>query len=143
MAITQAMCTSFKVDLLNGVHNFDAATGDTFKIALYTTDAVLGADTTAYSSTNEASGTGYTAGGLNLVIPVDPTTGGTTAYVDFNDAVWSTATISAAGALIYNSSKANAAVAVLSFGGTVSSTAGAFTVQFPTAGAATAILRLA
>lgn len=143
MAITQAMCTSFKVELLGAVHDFDSVTGDTFKIALFTEDADLGAATTTYSATNETSGTGYTAGGVDLVLTIDPTAGGTTAYVDFENAVWADATISAAGALIYNSTKGNTAVAVLSFGGTVSATAGAFTVQFPAAGASTAILRIA
>lgn len=142
MAITQAMCTSFKQELLTGTHNFTNSTGDTFKIALYTSSASLGASTTAYSTTNEVSGTGYTAGG-NTLTTVTPTTDGTTAYVDFADTSWSSATITARGALIYNSSKGNRAVAVLDFGGDVSSTNGDFTIQFPTANGSTAILRIA
>ena len=139
MAITQAMCTSFKVQLLAGDHDFDT---DTFKIALYTSSATLDASTTAYSATNEASGTGYTAGG-NTLTAVPPTSSGTTAYVDFADTTWSSSTITARGALIYNSSKANKAVAVIDFGADKSSTAGDFTVQFPTADASNAIIRIA
>lgn len=139
MAITQAMCTSFKVQLLAGDHDFDT---DTFKIALYTSDATLGASTTAYSTDDEASGIGYTAGG-NTLTAVAPTSSGTTAYVDFADTTWSSSTITARGALIYNSSKANKAVAVIDFGAEKSSTAGDFTVQFPTADASNAIIRIA
>lgn len=139
MAITQAMCTSFKVQLLAGDHDFDT---DTFKIALYTSSATLDASTTAYSATNEASGTGYTAGG-NSLTAVAPTSSGTTAYVDFADTTWSSSTITARGALIYNSSKANKAVAVIDFGADKSSTAGDFTVQFPAADASNAIIRIA
>lgn len=139
MAITQAMCTSFKVQLLAGDHDFDT---DTFKIALYTSSATLDASTTAYSTTNEVSGTGYTAGG-NTLTAVAPTSSGTTAYVDFADTTWSSSTITARGALIYNSSKADKAVAVLDFGADKSSTAGDFTVQFPTADASNAIIRIA
>lgn len=148
MAITQAMCTSFKTELLNGIHAFGttvvrAGTGaDTFKIALYTSSATLSATTTAYSATNEASGTGYTAGG-NTLTNVAPTSSGTTAYTDFNDTTWSSATITANGALIYNSSQSNKAVAVLAFGGDKTSTAGDFTIIFPAAGASTAIIRIA
>lgn len=139
MAITQAMCTSFKVQLLAGDHDFDT---DTFKIALYTSSATLDASTTAYSATNEVSGTGYTAGG-NTLTAVAPTSSGTTAYVDFSDTTWSSSTITARGALIYNSSKSNKAVAVIDFGSDKSSTAGDFTVQFPTADASNAIIRIA
>lgn len=140
MAITQAMCTSFKQELLEGVHDFTTAT---FKIALYTSSATLSASTTAYSATNEVSGTGYTAGGNTLTV-VAPTTSGTTAYVDFNDTTWSSATITARGALIYNSTAAgNPAVAVLDFGADKTSTAGDFTVSFPTADASNAIIRIA
>jgi len=142
MAITQALCTSFKVELLTGTHNFTATTGDSFKIALYTSSATLGATTTAYSSTNEVSGTGYTAGGAALT-EVTPTSSGTTAYVDFGDATWSSATITARGALIYNSTDSNKAVAVLDFGADKVSTNGDFTVQFPTADSSTAIIRIA
>ena len=142
MAISQAMCTSFKVELLTGTHDFTNTTGDTFKIALYTSSATLDATTTVYSATNEVSGTGYTAGGENLTTTT-PTSGGTTAFTDFEDVTWTNATITARGALIYNSSKANRAVAVIDFGGDVASTAGDFTVQFPTPNSTTAILRLA
>lgn len=148
MAITQAMTTSFKVEMLNGIHAFGtsvvraATTPDTFKIALYTSSATLSAATTAYSVTNEASGTGYTAGG-NTLTTVAPTSSGTTAFLDFNDTTWSTATITANGALIYNSTQSDKAVAVLAFGGDKTSTAGDFTVIFPTADASNAILRIA
>lgn len=142
MAISQAMCTSFKQELLTGTHNFTATTGDVFKIALYTSSATLDATTTAYSATNEVSGTGYTAGG-NTLTNVTPTTSGTTAFTDFADTTWAAATITANGAMIYNSSKANKAVAVLAFGGDKTSTAGDFTVIFPTADASNAIIRIA
>lgn len=141
MAISQAMCTSFKVELLTATHNFTNTTGDVFKIALYTSSATLGATTTAYSSTNEVTGTGYTAGG-NTLTNVTPTSSGTTAYTDFADTTWTTATITANGALIYNSSKSNKAVAVLAFGSDKTSTAGDFTIQFPVADASNAIIRL-
>jgi len=141
MAITQAIASSFKQELLAGVHDFSASTGDVFKIALYTSSATLSSATTAYSSTNEVSGTGYTAGGGTLVNATgSPFLSGTAAYIDFDDYTWSGSTISAAGALIYNSSKSNKAVAVLSFGGTFSSTAGDFTVTFPAATSSTAVL---
>lgn len=148
MAISQAMCTSFKVELLNGIHAFGttvtrgATTADTFKIALYTSSATLGASTTAYSATNEVSGTGYTATG-NTLTTVAPTSSGTTAFTDFNDTTWSTATITAAGALIYNDTQGDKAVAVLDFGGDKTSTAGNFTIVFPTADASNAIIRIA
>ena len=142
MAISQAMCTSFKVELLQGVHNFTASTGDVFKIALYTSSATLGASTTAYTVSNEVSGTGYTAGG-NTLTNVTPTSSGTTAFTDFADTTWSTATITARGALIYNSTESNKAVAVLDFGSDKTSTAGAFTIVFPTADASNAIIRVA
>jgi len=150
MAITQAMSTSFKVEILTAFHNFGttvtrAGTGaDTFKIALYTSSATLDSTTTAYSVTNETSGTGYTAGGNTLVISNTPNSvSGTTAWLSFSNSTWTTSTISAAGALIYNSTQANRAVAVLSFGGTVSSTAGDFTVVMPTANNTSAIIRIA
>lgn len=142
MAITQAMCTSFKVELMTATHNFTTSTGDTFKIALYTSSATLDATTTAYTSTNEVSGTGYTAGG-NTLTNVTPTSSGTTAFTDFADTTWSTATITARGALIYNSSKSNKAVCVLDFGSDKTSTAGNFTIVFPTADASNAIIRIA
>ena len=142
MAITQAMCTSFKKELLEGTHNFKNSGGSTFKLALFTSSATLGASTTAYATTNEVSGTGYSAGG-NTLTRVDPSTSGTTALTDFADTTFSTATITANGALIYNSSASNAAVIVLAFGGDKTSTAGDFTVQFPTADASNAIIRIA
>lgn len=142
MAITQAMCTSFKQQLLEGTHNFKNSGGSTFKLALFTSSATLGASTTAYATTNEVSGTGYSAGG-NTLTRVDPSTSGTTALTDFADTTFSTATITANGALIYNSSASNAAVIVLAFGGDKTSTAGDFTVQFPTADASNAIIRIA
>lgn len=149
MAITQAMCTSFKVELLNGIHAFGttvvraATTADTFKIALYTSTATLGATTTAYSATNEITGSGYTAGGNTLSVSAVPTSTGTTAFLDFADTTWSAATITANGALIYNSTQTNKAVAVLAFGGDKTSTAGDFTIIFPTADASNAIIRIA
>lgn len=142
MAITQAMCTSFKQELLTATHDFTNSTGSTFKVALYTSSATLGASTTAYSATNEVSGTGYTAGG-NTLTNVTPTSSGTTAFTDFADTTWSSATITARGALIYNSSASNAAVVVLDFGADKTSTAGDFTIQFPTADASNAIIRIA
>ena len=116
--------------------------GSTFKLALFTSSATLGASTTAYATTNEVSGTGYSAGG-NTLTRVDPTTSGTTAFTDFADTTFSTATITANGALIYNSSASDKAVIVLAFGGDKTSTAGDFTVQFPTADASNAIIRIA
>ena len=142
MAITQAMCTSFKKELLEGTHNFKNSGGSTFKLALFTSSATLGASTTAYATTNEATGTNYTAGGANLT-RVDPSSSGTTALTDFADLTFSTATVTANGALIYNSSASDAAVIVLAFGGDKTSTAGDFTIQFPTADASNAIIRIA
>jgi hypothetical protein len=148
MAITQAMCTSFKVDLLNGIHAFGTTvaragtTADTMYMALYTSSATLDATTTAYTATNEVSGTGYSAGGQALTT-VAPTSSGTTAYLDFNDETWTSATITARGALIYNSTQSNKSVAVLDFGSDKTSTAGDFTVVFPTADASNAIIRIA
>jgi hypothetical protein len=141
-AIVQALATSFKVELLKAIHDFTASTGDTFKVALYTSSATLGAATTAYTSSNEAVGTGYTAGGHALV-SVTPLADGTTAICDFDDVTWSTATITARGALIYNSSKSNKAVAVLDFGADKASSAGAFSLLFPVADASNSIIRLA
>tara|TARA_R100000329_G_scaffold31493_1_gene29034 strand:- start:702 stop:1130 length:429 start_codon:yes stop_codon:yes gene_type:complete len=142
MAITQAMCTSFKKELLEGTHNFKNSGGSTFKLALFTSSATLGASTTAYATTNEVTGTGYSAGGDSLT-RVDPTSSGTTAFTDFADLTFSTATITANGALIYNSSASDKAVIVLAFGGDKTSTAGDFTIQFPTADASNAIIRIA
>ena len=142
MAITQAMCTSFKQELLEAGHNFKNSGGHTFKIALYTSSASLDASTTAYSTSNEVTGTGYSAGG-NTLTRVDPTTSGTTAFTDFADSTFSTATITANGAVIYNDGASDAAVIVLAFGGDKTSTAGDFTIQFPTADASNAIIRIA
>jgi len=143
MAITQAMCTSFKKELMEAKHNFLASGGNTFKLALYTSSATLDATTTAYTATNEASGTGYTAGGAALT-NIDPTTSGTTAFTDFADLTFSTATITARGALIYNDTAAgDPSVIVLDFGADKTSTAGDFTISFPTADASNAIIRIA
>jgi len=142
MAITQAMATSFKQELLTGTHDFTNSTGDTFKIALFTSSATLGASTTAYSTSNEVSGSGYTAGG-NTLTNVTPSTSGTTAFTDFADTTWSSATITARGALIYNSTDSDKAVVVLDFGSDKTSTNGDFTIQFPTADASNAIIRIA
>ena len=143
MAISTAMCTSFKSQLMSALHDFDNPGGNTFKIALYTSSATLGASTTAYSATNEvATGGGYTAGG-NTLTSVSPTTSGTTAYVDFADTTWSASTITANGALIYNANSSNAAVVVLAFGSDKSSSNGDFTIVFPTANATDAIIRIA
>ena len=150
MAISQAMCTSFKVELLSGGHNFNTTnvartvdTQDTFKIALFTSAATLDATTTAYSTSDEATGTGYTAGGNTLTVSAVPTSTGTTAFLDFTDTTWSTATVTARGALIYNSTYSDTSVAVLDFGADKTSTAGDFTIIFPTADASNAIIRIA
>ena len=143
MAISQALCTSFKKELMTATHNFTNSSGNTFKLALFTSDASLGASTTAYSTSNEASGPNYTAGGAALTNGT-PTTSGTTALTDFSDLTFSTATVTANGALIYNdSASGDPAVAVLAFGGDKTSTAGDFTIQFPTADASNAIIRIA
>jgi hypothetical protein len=131
MAITQAMATSFKVEILDGIHNFGvgvvraSTAADVFKLALYTSSATLGASTTAYTTSDEVSSSG------------------TTAFIDFDDLTFPSATITANGALIYNATQSNKAVAVLAFGGDKTSTAGNFTIQFPAAAASTAILRIA
>ena len=144
MAITQAMCTSFKVGILDAAFDFSSDTTQTFKIALYTSSATLDAATTAYTTSNEVSGPGYSAGGNTLTISANPTSSGTTAFLDFADTTWSAATITARGALIYLfNGTTNPAVAVLDFGGDKTSTAGDFTIQFPTADASSAILRIA
>jgi hypothetical protein len=156
MAISQALCTSFKQELLQGIHNFtngsgggtstSTGSGNTFKIALFTSSASLGASTTAYSTSNEVSGTNYSAGG-NSLTNVTPTTSSTTALTDFADSTWSSSTITARGALIYNSSttagSANRAVLVLNFSSDKTSTAGDFTITFPAADASNAIIRIA
>ena len=138
------MCTSFKEEILQAVHNFTASTGDTFKLALYTNSASFTAATTAYTATNEVANSGsYSAGGGTLV-NVTQTSSGTTAFCDFDDLEFTAATITARGALIYNSSAAgNPTVAVLDFGADKTSTNGTFTIQFPTADATNAIVRIA
>jgi hypothetical protein len=154
MAITQAMCTSFKAELMLGVHDFRNASGDTFKLALYTSSATLDANTTAYITGNEVSdsGTNYTAGGQDLTnsgvtaTNINAATG--TGFTDFSDETFTNATITARGALIYNSTPsangtANAAVCVLDFGSDKTSTDGDFTIIFPTADATDAIIRIA
>ena len=145
MAITSAICTSFKVELLKGTHNFTATTGNTFKIALYDSDATLGASTTAFSTSEEitnTSGSAYTSGGATLT-SVTPTSSSTTAICDFADVSFSSASFTANGALIYNSSASNGAVCAIAFGSDKTATNGTFTIQFPTADATNAIIRLA
>lgn len=137
MAITTAICNSYKLELLGGTHQ----AGDVYKMALYTSSAALDKTTTVYSATNEVSGAGYTAGGITLAGEARALDGDT-AMLDFSDPTWSAATITAAGCLIYNSSRANKAVAAYSFGGNVTSTGGNFTVQIPVAAAATALVRV-
>ena len=151
MAIAQAMCTSFKQELLEGVHNFKNSGGDTFKLALFaegsggksSTTATLGATTTALVTTGEVASSGTYATGGGTLTRVDPTTSGTTAFTDFADLSFTTATITAMGALIYNSSDSNKAVCVLDFSSNKTSTSGTFTVQFPTANGSNAIIRIA
>jgi hypothetical protein len=143
MAITSAMCTSFKKELLEGKHNFLNSGGDTFKLALYTSSASLDASTTAYTTSNEVSGTGYTAKG-NTLTRVDPSTDGTTAITDFADTTFSSSTITARGALIFNEdTSGDTSVIVLNFGSDKSSSAGDFTITFPAANASNAIIRIA
>ena len=143
MAISQAMCTSFKVELLKGVHNFTNSSGNTFNIALYTSSASLGAGTTAYTTSNEVSGTNYTAKGQALT-NVTPTSSSTTALTDFTDETFSNVTLTARGALIFNdSASGDPAVWVLDFGSDKSASSGDFTVVFPAADASNAIIRIA
>ena len=143
MTITQAMCTSFKKELLEAKHNFLASGGNTFKLALYTSSATMSAATTAFTTTNQASGTNYTSGGAALT-NVNPTTSSTTAFTDFNDLSFGTATITARGCMIYNdSASGDPAVAVFDFGGDKTSTAGSFTIQFPAASSSAAVIRIA
>jgi len=141
MAITQALCNSFKEEILEAVHDF-GPTPHTFKIALYTSSATLGASTTAYTASNEVTGAGYTAGGETLT-GVSATLSGSTAIIDFADVSWTSASFTARGALIYNTSASNAAVLVLDFGSDQTVSNGTFEIQFPTAGASTAIIRIA
>ncbi len=143
MAITQAMCTSFKQALLDGEMDFSSDTAQSYKIALYTSSASLDATTTAYTTSNEVTGTNYVAGGNTLSISTNPTSTGTTAFLSFATTTWSTATITARGALIYQAGGSTPAVAVLDFGGDKTSTAGDFQITFPTADATNAIIRIA
>jgi PKD repeat protein len=137
------MCTSFKQELLKGVHNFTNSGGNTFNLALYTSSATMSASTTAYTTSQEATGTNYTAKGSSLT-RVDPATSGTTAYTDFADLTFGTCTITARGCMIFNdSASGDPAVAVFDFGGDKTSTAGSFTISFPTADASNAIIRIA
>ena len=143
MAITQSMATSFKKELLEGKHNFLASGGNSFKLALYTSSsATMGAATTAFTTTNQAAGTNYTSGG-NALTNVNPASSGTTAFTDFADLTFGTATITARGCMIYNDTNADRNVAVFDFGGDKTSTAGSFTITFPTADASNAIIRIA
>jgi len=157
MAITQAMCTSFKAELMLAVHDFRASTGDTFKLALYTSSASIDANTTAYSATNESSGTNYTAGGADLtnagVTSTNTSASTGTGFTDFDDLTFTNVSVTARGALIYNNTPSaagiggatltNAAVAVLDFGADKTSTDGDFTIIFPTNDASNAIIRIA
>ena len=138
------MCTSFKQELLQGVHDFTASTGDSFKLALYDNNASFTAATTAYTSSDEVGASGsYSAGGGTLT-NVTPTTSGTTAFADFDDLTFTSATITARGALIYNDTAAgDPSVVVLDFGSDKTSTAGDFQIVFPTADASNAIIRIA
>lgn len=143
MSISQAMATSFKKELLTATHNFSASGGDTFKLSLHTSSASLDAGTQTYVSSNgQVTGTGYTEGGGTLT-NVAPTSSGTTAFTDFNDLTFASSTITARAALIYNSTDSNKAVCVLDFGSDKTSTNGDFTIQFPTADASNAIIRIA
>jgi hypothetical protein len=143
MAISTAMCTSFKQELMEAVHNFKNSGGNTFNAALYTSSASLGAATTAYTTSNEVTGTGYTAKG-NSLTRVDPSTSGTTALTDFADTTWSSSTITARGAMIFNdSASGDPSVVILDFGADKTSTAGDFTIAFPAADASNAIIRIA
>ena len=137
------MCTSFKKELLEAKHNFLASGGNSFKLALYTNSASFTAATTAYTTSNEVSGTGYSAGGSALT-NINPTTSGTTAFTDFSDLTFSSATITARGALVYNdTASGDPSVVVLDFGSDKTSTAGDFTIVFPAADASNAIIRIA
>ena len=143
MAITTAMCTTFKKELLEAVHNFKNSGGSTFNLALYTSSATLGASTTAYTTSNEVSGTGYTAKGAALT-RVDPSNDGTTGITDFANLTFSSSSITANGALIFNeSASGDPAVCALAFGGDKTSSSGDFTIQFPAADASNAIIRIA
>jgi hypothetical protein len=142
MAITQAMCSSFKGEILQAIHDFDVG-GNTFKLALYTSSATLDASTTAYTSSNEVSASGSYAAGGGTLTNQGVTVSGTTGFTDFADLSFTSATITARGALIYNNTSSNAAVCVLDFGSDKTSTAGTFTIIFPAATASDAIIRIA
>lgn len=147
MAITQTATTSFKVELMQAVHNFGPTSADTFKIALYTSSASIGAATTAYTTSGEVSGTGYTAGGVTLTISTTPTSGVNgsgvpTAFVSFAPVSWAGATFTARGALIYNSTDGNKSVAVLDFGADKTVSNDTFQITFPTASADSAVVRI-
>jgi hypothetical protein len=141
MAIYQTMCTSFKAEVAQGLHNFTRTTGDVFKIALYVATANLGADTTTYTSTGEASGTNYLAGGITLT-NITPLSSGTTGYWSFDDATFTDVTLSCAGALIYNSTNGDRAFCVLSFGSTINKVASDLVITFPPMGATDSVLRI-
>lgn len=137
------MCTSFKTELLTATHDFTNSTGHTFKIALYDNNASFTAATTAYTATNEVSGTGYTATG-NTLTNVTPTSSGTTAFTDFADTTWSSSTITARGAMLYNdTASGDPSVAIFDFTEDKSSSSGDFTIVFPTADASNAVIRIA
>ena len=142
MAIYQTMCTSFKAEVAQGLHNFTRTTGNVFKLALYVATANLGADTTVYTSTGEASGTNYSAGGIALT-NITPLSSGTTGYWSFDDVTFTNVTLSCAGALIYNSTNGNRAVCVLSFGSTINKAASNLVITFPPMGATDSVLRIA
>jgi hypothetical protein len=142
MAIIQTACTSYKAELAQGLHNFTTGTGNVFKIALYLSSATLNADTTVYTTAGEASGTNYTAGGIALT-NITPTTSGTTAYWSFQNATFSSVTLTCAGALIYNSTNGDRAVCVLNFGSTITKTAQDLVITFPPMGATESVLRIA
>lgn len=142
MAITTAVCTSFKQELAVGTHNFTASTGDTFKMALYSSSATLDSTNTAYTATNEVSGAGYSAGGAAMT-SVTPVASGTTIVLDFSDVTFTTVSITARGCMIYNSSKSNKAVAVFDFGSAFTATAANFVVTLPTPDSTNAVIRIA
>ena len=142
MAITQALCGSFKKELFEAIHDFNTTGGNTFRMALYTSSATLSAATTVYTTTGEVVGTGYTAGG-NTLTKVDPALSGTTGFIDFSNTTWTSATFTARGALIYNSTNGNKAVAVLDFGGDKDVSNGTFSISFPTPSSSSAIIRIA
>jgi hypothetical protein len=147
MALSQTATTSFKVELMQAVHNFGPTSPDTFKVALYTGAATLSATTTVYTTSNEVTGSGYTAGGNILVISVSPTAGNNTqqvptAYISFQNSTWASATFTARGALIYNASQGNKSVAVLDFGSDKTVNNDNFVINFPPPDPNNAIVRI-